>query len=122
MDETGAEIVQAKPEGNVVTRMISNLRRVLSGKPQNTEAKTPSTPQVPLEELKQDLANLEDIRKRGGSDFNDPKSRAQDDVRMEQLRTAIASRTPKPETSEQPTAVPVAPNEQQPPAEEPAVA
>lgn len=117
VDKTEANAKTEQPKTN---RFTSFIRRVL-GKSQDTKQNIePVVPEVPLEELKQDLANLEDIRKRGGSDFNDPQSRAQDDIRMEQLRTAIASRTPQSQAETQPTIVPEVPQEQ--PAEEPKVA
>lgn len=128
MDEAGQELpkvttesVQEKPKENVVNRVISKVRRALSGEPHNNQSETPEPPQLSTETLTQDLANLEDIRKRGGSDWNDPQSRARDDLRMEQLRAAIASRTPKPEVTEEPT-IPAEKPVTQEPKEEPAAA
>lgn len=141
MDETGAEIVQAKSEGNVVTRLVSNLRRALSGKPQNTQPETPSVPQeLTLEQqitqseakeaqLAAEQKNIVD-RSLGDMTLEDRRmatakqaERENEQRVLAELRTkAEANQVPKPETSEQPTAVPVAPSEQQPPAEEPAVA
>lgn len=131
MDVTGVELpqannaesVKAQLEGNLISRIAANIRRKFLRKPQDTQ---PKTPEVSLEQLNQDLINLEDIRKRGGSDFNSPETRAQDDVRMEQLRATIASRTSQPQVETQPTVTPtiekpaVAPGE--PPAEEQRVA
>lgn len=128
MDEAGQELpkvttesVQEKPKENVVNRVISKVRRALSGEPHNNQSETPEPPQLSTETLTQDLANLEDIRKRGGSDWNDPQSRARDDLRMEQLRAAIASRTPKPEVTEEPT-IPAEKPVIQEPKEEPVAA
>lgn len=138
MDETGAEIVQAKPEGNLVTRFVSNLRRALSGKPQNTQPEAPQElsldQQIAQSEIKeaQLAADQKNIVARSLGDMTladrrmataKQAERENEQRVLAELRAkAEADQAPKPETSEQPTAVPVAPSEQQPPAEEPTAA
>lgn len=148
MDETGAELPKVntelvqKPEGNVVTRLVSNLRRALSKTPQNTTSTTPQelTPDQKIAAEKAKIQASQDIL---GQIQMDPR---REDIKIgdaEKTNIATANRNitdiqineqgspmrgtntyerPWAEKEAQSTAVPVAPNEQQPPAEEPAAA
>ena len=151
MDETGAELPQAnnelvqKPEGNVVSRIVSNLRRALSKAPQNATSTTPQelTPDQKIATEKAQIQASQDIL---GQIQMDPR---REDIKIgdaERANIAAANRRitdiqideqgspmrgtntyerPWAEKEAQPTAIPVAPSEKPPvsiPVEEPAAA
>lgn len=134
----------AKTEQPKTNRFTAVLRRVFGGLKEAKPSSTPETPATPQElTLEQQIAQSEARVAQLTTDQKNIVDQSLGDMTIADRRMATqaaadkeeeqrvltelrakaeANQAPKPEVTEQPTAVPVAPNEQQPPAEEPKVA